>query len=222
MKFEKIEDCLNYVQVNLNAPKNLQNSFGNYKYRNLEGIFKGLKQWLKETGCSVVVNDEVVMVGDRIYIKATATFQKGEQGISVCGWAREPESKKGMDLSQITGTASSYARKYAMNGLFAIDDSVTEPVYEIDAQDNTRDADPIIINQPEYTITDEQKEIYQKLLESNYYKGGKKEMNEWWGKLVTYEQAETGLKAMKGQVEKYELKQAEIKAKKEAKKKEVA
>jgi hypothetical protein len=77
-------------------------------------------------------------------------------------------------------------------------------------------------DQPEYTITDEQKDAYQKLLESDYYKGGKAKMNDWWGKLVTFEQARTGLVAMKGQVEKYETKQAEIKAKKEAKKKEVA
>ena len=218
MKLEKIEDCLNYVQVNLNAPKNLQNSFGNYKYRNLEGIFKGLKQWLKETGCSVVVNDEVVMVGDRIYIKATATFQKGEQGISVCGWAREPESKKGMDLSQITGTASSYARKYAMNGLFAIDDSVTEPVYEIDAQDNTRDAYPIIINQPEYTQyypSEELRGIFSGLIDHPCFKGKKKGIKDTWKNCTSDDESQNVLRKM--QKTKYLFEKE-----KEAKKKEVA
>ena len=205
MKLEKIEDCLNYVQVNLNAPKNLQNSFGNYKYRNLEGIFKGLKQWLKETGCSVVVNDEVVMVGDRIYIKATATFQRGEQGISVCGWAREPESKKGMDLSQITGTASSYARKYAMNGLFAIDDSVTEPVYEIDAQDNSH----------QYYPSEELRGIFSGLIDHPCFKGKKKGIKDTWKNCTSDDESQNVLRKM--QKTKYLFEKEE-----EAKKKEVA
>ena len=122
---QALSDKLNHIQVTLNAPKNLYNSFGKYKYRNLEGIFEGLKPLLKETGCAVTVSDEIVCVNEMNYIKATATLSNGsDESISVTGWARESVSKKGMDDSQITGATSSYARKYAMNGLFAIDDTV--------------------------------------------------------------------------------------------------
>ena len=118
----KLIEKLNKIQVELNAPKNLYNSFGKYNYRNLEGIFIGLKPLLKETGLVVHVSDEMVDVGGRIYVKATATVADGADSISVSAYAREDDSKKGMDLSQLTGSCSSYARKYAMNGLFAIDD----------------------------------------------------------------------------------------------------
>ena len=118
---QALSDKLNHIQVTLNAPKNLYNSFGKYKYRNLEGIFEGLKPLLKETGCAVTVSDEIVCVNEMNYIKATATLSNGsDESISVTGWARESVSKKGMDDSQITGATSSYARKYAINGLFAI------------------------------------------------------------------------------------------------------
>ncbi len=123
---------LNYIQINLNAPKNLYNSFGKYSYRNLEGIFIGLKPLLKETVCAVTVSDEMVDVGGRIYVKATASITDGKDSHSVTAYAREDDSKKGMDLSQLTGSCSSYARKYAMNGLFAIDDTV-----DADGMDNS-------------------------------------------------------------------------------------
>ena len=115
---------LNKIQTELNAPKNQYNSFGKYKYRSLEDIFEGLKPLLKETKCSVTVEDEVVMVGDRIYIKATAKLLNPNLEVIATGygWARESLTKKGMDDSQVTGATSSYARKYALNGLFAIDD----------------------------------------------------------------------------------------------------
>ena len=131
-KEQNIYEKLNHIQVNLNAPKNLFNKFGNYKYRNLEGIFEGLKPLLKETGCTVIVSDEIVCVNEMNYIKATATLSWGTNDISVTGWARESVSRKGMDDSQITGATSSYARKYAMNGLFAIDDTK-----DADSMDNT-------------------------------------------------------------------------------------
>ena len=121
---QTLSEKLNHIQANLNAPKNLYNSFGKYKYRNLEGIFEGLKPLLKETKCTVTISDEIVCVNEMNYIKATATLSNGnDRNISVTGWARESVSKKGMDDSQITGSTSSYARKYAMNGLFAIDDT---------------------------------------------------------------------------------------------------
>lgn len=115
---------LSQIQVELKAPKNQFNSFGKYKYRSLEDIFEGLKPLLEKYKCSVQVSDDIVLVGDRYYVKATALL-KDEAGNTVAintGWAREEESKKGMDSSQVTGATSSYARKYAMNGLFAIDD----------------------------------------------------------------------------------------------------
>ena len=130
---QALSDKLNHIQVTLNAPKNLYNSFGKYKYRNLEGIFEGLKPLLKETGCTITVSDEIVCVNEMNYIKATATLSNGtDENISVTGWARESVSKKGMDDSQITGSTSSYARKYAMNGLFAIDDTK-----DADSMDNS-------------------------------------------------------------------------------------
>ena len=97
MNIKSLKECLNYIQVNLNAPKNLHNSFGNYSYRNLEGIFEGLKPLLKETDCIVTISDSMELVGDRYYIKATTTITKGEESISCDGWARETEIKKGMD-----------------------------------------------------------------------------------------------------------------------------
>ena len=112
------------IQAELKAPKGQTNNFGKYKYRSAEDIIEAVKPILNKYGTALVISDEVVQVGDRIYIKATATLLDGtDNHISVCGWAREEEVKKGMDAAQITGSASSYARKYALNGLFAIDDT---------------------------------------------------------------------------------------------------
>lgn len=112
------------IQAELKAPKNQTNNFGKYKYRSAEDIIEAVKPILNKYGTALVVSDEVVQVGDRIYIKATATLlDETDDHISVNGWAREEEVKKGMDAAQITGSASSYARKYALNGLFAIDDT---------------------------------------------------------------------------------------------------
>ena len=117
-------DEMVYIQSCLNAPKNQRNTFGNYNYRSCEDILEAVKPLLKETGCTLTVSDEIVQVSDRIYVKATATMKtpSGET-YSTNAFAREPLSKKGMDDSQVTGTASSYARKYALNGLFCIDDN---------------------------------------------------------------------------------------------------
>lgn len=112
------------IQAELKAPKGQFNAFGKYKYRNAEDIIEAVKPILNKYGTALVISDEVVQVGDRIYIKATATLLDGtDDSISVSGWAREEEVKKGMDAAQITGSTSSYARKYALNGLFAIDDT---------------------------------------------------------------------------------------------------
>ena len=113
------------VQAELKAPKGQYNSFGKYKYRSCEDILEAVKPLCKEHGLVLNLSDSVVIVGDRFYIEATASVTDTETGDShhVKAYAREPISKKGMDDSQITGTASSYARKYALNGLFCIDDT---------------------------------------------------------------------------------------------------
>jgi len=111
------------IQTELKAPKNQVNAFGKYKYRSCEDILEAVKPLLKETGCFLTINDEIVEIGGRIYVKASARFHDGEHSISTEAYAREEETKKGMDASQITGSASSYARKYALNGLFLIDDT---------------------------------------------------------------------------------------------------
>ena len=113
---------LNDIQKNLKAPKSRTNNFGKYKYRSCEDILEAIKPLLGASG-ELIVSDDLVVLGDRFYIKATATLKDGEHSWSACGFARESLDKKGMDDSQITGTASSYARKYALNGLFLIDDT---------------------------------------------------------------------------------------------------
>lgn len=112
------------IQTELKAPKTQFNKFGGYQYRSCEDIVEALKPLQEKYKCVILLNDELVIIGDRYYIKATATIinEKGDK-LSVSALAREPESKKGMDESQITGSSSSYARKYALNGLFAIDDT---------------------------------------------------------------------------------------------------
>lgn len=112
------------IQSELKAPKSQFNPFGKYKYRKAEDILEAVKPLLAKQKCTLTITDDVVLIGNRIYVKATATI-KNEKGEceTTTGWAREEETKKGMDGSQITGASSSYARKYALNGLFAIDDN---------------------------------------------------------------------------------------------------
>ena len=118
---KKIYSELARIQRELRAPKNLYNKFGNYSYRNAEGILEAVKPLLN--GLVLVIDDCPVIVGDRYYIQATATLTDGEESISATAYAREDETKKGMDGCQITGACSSYARKYALNALLMIDDS---------------------------------------------------------------------------------------------------
>lgn len=111
------------IQSELKAPKSQRNSFGNYNYRNAEDILEALKPLLLENGCTLTLTDSIEFIGNRYYVKATATIFDGKDFKQVSSYAREEESKKGMDGSQITGASSSYARKYALNGLFLIDDT---------------------------------------------------------------------------------------------------
>lgn len=124
-------EILNKIQKELKAPKGQMNTFGNYKYRSCEDILEAVKPLLDDA--TLTINDEVVMLGDRFYVKATATISRTgvvrnkpnveTESVSVSAYAREPLEKKGMDTAQITGATSSYARKYALNGLFCIDDT---------------------------------------------------------------------------------------------------
>lgn len=120
-----LRNKLSAIQTELKAPKNLRNTFGGYNYRNAEGILEAFKPYEAKYKVTLVLNDEVVVVGERVYVKAEARLCDCESDaiFAVTAYAREPESKKGMDESQITGAASSYARKYALNGLFLLDDT---------------------------------------------------------------------------------------------------
>lgn len=126
------------IQSELKAPKSQFNKFGGYKYRKAEDILEAAKPLLAKLKCTLIITDDVVLIGNRIYVKATATI-KNEKGEceTTTGWAREEETKKGMNGSQITGASSSYARKYALNGLFAIDDNADSDTTNTDQQDNT-------------------------------------------------------------------------------------
>lgn len=128
---------LSEIQNNLKVPKEQRNSFGNYNFRNCEDILNALKDELTTEGECVLLNSELVQVGDRIYIKAIATFTNGTDSIAVEAFAREPMDKKGMDDAQITGATLSYARKYALAGLFAIDN-------EKDADSDEKRPDEIV------------------------------------------------------------------------------
>ena len=111
------------IQSELKAPKNQYNNFGKYKYRSCEDILEAVKPLVNKIDCIMTISDEIVMLGDRYYVKATAAITDGENSISNSAYARESFDKKGMDDSQITGATSSYARKYALNGLLCIDDT---------------------------------------------------------------------------------------------------
>lgn len=125
------------IQSELKAPKSQFNKFGGYKYRKAEDILEAVKPLLAKQKCTLTITDDVVLIGNRIYVKATATI-KNEKGEceTTTGWAREEETKKGMDGSQITGASSSYARKYALNGLFAIDDNADSDTTNTGQQNN--------------------------------------------------------------------------------------
>lgn len=126
-------EILKKIQKELKAPKNQYNAFGKYKYRSCEDILEAVKPLLNNA--TLVINDEMVVIGERYYIKATATLTEADKSISATAYAREPEEKKGMDSAQITGATSSYARKYALNGLFLIDDTK-----DADTMDNSKTA----------------------------------------------------------------------------------
>jgi len=158
----KILEQLAQIQQELKAPKGQFNSFANFNYRSCEDILNELKPLLNKIDKSLVIliDDEVKKVGERIYVKATALLMSKEGKFKTHGWARESEEKKGMDSSQITGATSSYARKYALNGLLAIDDAK-----DADTMDNKKTATkPAIAPNPNYASKspEEKKNEYNK------------------------------------------------------------
>lgn len=157
----KLLEKLLEIQNELKAPKGQYNSFGKYKYRSNEDILEAVKPLLLKHKTTLVVSDEIVQVGDRIYVKATSTLYDTESDDKVCNtaYAREEFDKKGMDGSQITGSSSSYARKYSLNGLFAIDDNRDSD------STNTHDKENSLINKTKKLVAEKD---YQSLF--NYYK----------------------------------------------------
>lgn len=132
------------IQSRLKAPKGQYNSFGKYHYRSSEDILEAVKPLLAENECILMLSDEILLIGDRYYVKTTATIMDEMNQLSVTASAREEDEKKGMDSSQLTGATSSYARKYALNGLFCIDDTKDFDTNEVGIQADNAPAEPAI------------------------------------------------------------------------------
>lgn len=170
------------IQTELKAPKGQRNDFGKYNYRSCEDILEAVKPLCQKNQATLVLSDELVNIGERYYIKATATLYDTTENtqISNSAYARESETKKGMDDSQITGTASSYARKYALNGLFNIDDTKDADTNEYHQQNSKEwqvEENPKISKEQvtilkktieKYKVTDEQ--VQETLTKLNYKK----------------------------------------------------
>ena len=144
------------IQHDLKAPKGNYHSFGKYKYRSCEDILEAVKPLLAREECTLTITDDIIQVGDRFYIKATARITDGTETVEVSAMAREAAEKKGMDDSQVTGTASSYARKYALNGLFLIDDTKDA---DTDEYTNTIKAEPLATDAEKKTFMDRCKQL---------------------------------------------------------------
>lgn len=152
-----IHEKLANIQAQLKAPKSQWNPFGKYHYRSCEDILEAAKPLCADTKTVLLLTDEVVQIGERHYVKATATLldvENPSETISVTAYAREEETKKGMDGSQITGASSSYARKYALNGLFCIDDNKDS--------DSTNKGDEKFDKSPSKTVTKAAEQTYAK------------------------------------------------------------
>jgi uncharacterized protein (DUF3820 family) len=139
------------VQQELRAPKNQRNSFGNYNYRSCEDILEAVKPLLQKTGLILTISDDLIQVGERYYVKAKAVLTDGKDIIINTAYAREEETKKGMDGSQITGASSSYARKYALNGLFLIDDVKDSDATNTGTEVTQEEAEKYVLNFGKYS-----------------------------------------------------------------------
>lgn len=140
MNEKSLIDLIAGVQIELRAPKSQWSDYGGYRYRSAEDILETLKPILYKFGMTQIITDEIVNIGDRYYVKATVTVYLGDESVSVSAYAREAESKPKMDAAQITGSASSYARKYALNGLWLIDDVKDPDTDEYRNQTEDRDS----------------------------------------------------------------------------------
>ena len=180
------------IQSTLVAPKNQNNAFGNYKYRNLEDILKPLKLILRDVGMTLTISDEITQVADRIYVTATATLTDIDTGqaIETVASARESLDKKGMDSAQITGAASSYARKYCLNGLFCIDDTK-----DADSMDNSYYQSNLLIME------------FGELNEHPAMEGKRKAIKDAWRDCGSDADSEKVLSRMKTTIIKYEEEQ---------------
>lgn len=140
-----IHEKLNKIQCELKAPKNLYNSFGKYSYRNAEGICEAVKPFLKELKCTLIICDNIVLIGERYYVEASATLTDCETGEKICthAYAREDEKKTGMTDSQNTGSCSSYARKYCLNAMFLLDDTKDADTDEYRTESNAKAQKPV-------------------------------------------------------------------------------
>lgn len=189
MPSNNIHTKLLSIQSTLVAPKGQNNAFGNYKYRSLEDILKAVKPILKKVGMTLTISDEITQVADRIYVTVTATLTDVETGqaIETVASARESLDKKGMDSAQITGAASSYARKYCLNGLFCIDDTK-----DVDSMDNAYYQSPLLIQE------------FSELNDHNAMEGKRKAIKDAWRDCGTDAESEKVLNKMKATIRQYE------------------
>lgn len=184
----KIREKLQNIQQNLKSPKDQKNEFGNYPYRTLGGTLEKLKPLLAEYKCLLKITDDLVEKNGRFYIKATASLMDLEMQdeIESTSYAREQEERRGMDASQITGSASTYARKYALSALFSIDDS--------------EDADHMA---PQYWPDEKRIERFAMYLEHSVFKGRKKKAKEKWKACTTDAQSDNVLQFMNKEIQEY-------------------
>ena len=183
-----IRKCLHKIQQNLKSPKDHRNEFGKYPYRTLGGILENLKPLLDQHNCIVRIYDDIVEIGTRFYIKATALIEHVDTGevILTTAFAREQEERRGMDASQVTGSASTYARKYALSALFSIDDS--------------EDADHLA---PAYWPSEERIAKFSELLEHPVFKGRKSGAKEKWKDCTTDAKSDQVLQFMMNEITEY-------------------
>lgn len=167
------------IQAELKAPKSNYNEFGNYNYRSAEDILEAVKPLCKKYKCQLTISDQIVQIGDRYYVCATALIENesGEKHY-VEAWARETESKKGSDPAQITGATSSYARKYALNGLFLIDDTKDADTNERHRESENRAKKDNFSEELSNTISKQQAQVLVKFAESHGFNGSSKEIGE--------------------------------------------
>ena len=198
---KNIYEKLSLIQVELKAPKNQYNSFGKYKYRNCEDILESAKPICNKNRTTLTITDSIKQVSDRYYVEAEATLHDWDSGhtITVKASAREEDSKKGMDASQVTGATSSYARKYALNGLFNIDDTKDTDSEEHQNQKNASEQQPEQAPQPNAPkVTAKQVELIKGLYKENEIAKMLTSLKVSSLEEITIEQASTMIKARKG------------------------